>query len=196
MQGEKINPIDGAGASVAKGAATSEKGGLHGHYDMVCIGADGQVKWTESFDNLVVTAGKNDLLDKYLSGSAYTAAWYMGLVDNTSWTGYNAADTLASHSGWLEIATGTGYTAAGSSTNRATMTWGGASGGSKVSGTIVFNITSSITVRGALLTTTQARGTSSNGGAGILLSAGDFQGSVTRAVVNGDTLNVTYTLSV
>jgi hypothetical protein len=48
---------------------------------------------------------------------------------------------------------------------------------------------------GALLTTTQARGTSSNGGVGVLYSAGSFSGGA-RVVTSGDTLNVTYTASV
>jgi hypothetical protein len=43
--------------------------------------------------------------------------------------------------------------------------------------------------------TTQARNTSSNGGAGILYSAGSFTGG-SRAVTAGDTLLVTYTASV
>lgn len=195
MQGEKINPVEGAGASVATGAAAQEIMGARGWYDVVCLDADGNVKWTDTIENVVVTVGKNDLLDKYLSGSAYTAAWYMGLIDATSYTTPVAGDTLASHAGWLEIAASTGYTWSGSATNRATVSWNAASGGSKQSTTTVFNITSSITVQGALLTVTQARGTASNGGAGVLLSAGPFSGG-SRAVVNGDTLNVTYTLSV
>jgi hypothetical protein len=41
----------------------------------------------------------------------------------------------------------------------------------------------------------KARNTTSNGGAGILYSAGTFTGGA-RAVISGDTLNVTYTASV
>lgn len=191
MQGENMKFIEGAGASVAQGAGSEEKFGINGRYDVVCLGPDGQVKWVDVIDNLVVTVGKNDLLDKYLQ-NAWTPAWYMGLVDNTSFSTYAAGDTLASHAGWLEIVTG--YSWSGSTTNRATMGWNSASAGAKASTTTVFNITATLTVLGALLTTTQARGTASNGGAGILLSAGTFQGG-SRAVQNNDTLNVTYTLS-
>lgn len=195
MQAEKLNPTERTGAVIARSAGLGEPLDAQGRYLVECVGADGSVKWTDSIENLVVTVGKNDLLDKYFAGTTYTAAWYMGLVDNNSFTAYAAGDTLASHTGWLEIATGTGYTAGGSATNRATVSWNAAAAGSKASTTTAFAITSSITVLGALLTVTQARGTSSNGGAGVLYSAGSFTGGA-RAVTSGDTLNVTYTASV
>lgn len=195
MQAEKLNPTERTGAVITRSAGLGEPLDAQGRYLVECVGADGSVKWTDSIENLVVTVGKNDLLDKYFAGTTYTAAWYMGLVDNTSFTAYAAGDTLASHTGWLEIATGTGYTAGGSATNRATVSWNAAAAGSKASTTTAFAITASITVLGALLTVTQARGTSSNGGAGVLYSAGSFTGGA-RTVVSGDTLNVTYTASV
>lgn len=35
-------------------------------FDFVCIGADGAVKWRERVHNVVCTAGKTDIIDKYL----------------------------------------------------------------------------------------------------------------------------------
>lgn len=192
---EKMNPVEASRSGIARNSGAGDTVGIEGYYHVVCVGADGQVKWEDSIENLVVTVGKNDLLDKYLAGSGYTAAWYMGLVDNTSFSAYAAGDTLASHAGWLEIAASTGYTYAGNATNRATVAWSAASAGVKSTTATAFTITSSITVLGCLLTTTQARSTASNGGAGILLSAGSFTGGA-RSVVNGDTLNVTYTLTI
>ena len=193
MNSEKVTAIDDCGISLEKGSPITETIGIQGHYDVVCIGEDGQIKWTDVIENLVVTVGKNDLLDKYFAGSAYTAAWYMGLVDNASFTAYAATDTLASHTGWLE---NLGYTISGSSTNRATFGWSGAaSAGSKVASVAAFTINATSTILGALMCTTQARNTTSNGGAGILYSAGTFTGGA-RAVISGDTLNVTYTASV
>lgn len=193
MHSENITAVDACGTSVDKGAPVAETIGIKGRYDVVCIGEDGQVKWTDAIENLVVTVGKNDLLDKYFFGSAYTAAWYMGLVDNASFTAYAATDTLASHTGWLE---NLGYTISGSSTNRATVGWStAASAGSKTASVAAFTINATSTILGALMCTTQARNTTSNGGAGILYSAGTFTGGA-RAVISGDTLNVTYTASV
>jgi len=116
----------------------------------------------------------------------------MGLVDNSSFSAYAAGDTLASHAGWLEFL---GYTISSSSTNRAAPSWGSASAGSKATTVTTFSISSSGTVLGALMCTTQARNTASNGGAGILYSAGSFTGGG-RAVMSGDLLLVTYTASV
>jgi len=116
----------------------------------------------------------------------------MGLVDNASFSAYAAGDTLASHAGWLEFLS---YTISGSSTNRATPSWGSASAGSKATTATTFTISGTGTVLGAIMCTTQARNTASNGGAGILYSAGSFTGG-SRAVVSGDSLLVTYTASV
>lgn len=192
MHSEKVDAQDSAGVNLIRGGIADEQVNITGSYEVKCLDADGNTKWEDTIKNLVVTVGKNDLLDKYFSGSAYTAAWYMGLVDNASFSAYAAGDTLASHAGWLEFLD---YTISGSSTNRATPSWGSASDGSKATTATTFTISGSGTVLGAIMCTTQARNTSSNGGAGILYSAGSFTGG-SRAVASGDSLLVTYTASV
>jgi hypothetical protein len=184
MQAESFQIKDTQDATVSKSSSVAEGTNLTGFYEVECYDADGQLKWSDTIKNLVVTVGRNDLLDKYFAGTSYTAAWYMGLVDNASFSAYAAGDTLASHSGWLEFLDYTG-------SNRTTVGWNAASAGSKVTTTTAFNINGSGTVLGALMCTTQAKGTASNGGAGILYSAGSFTGG-SRAVVSGDTLNVQY----
>ena len=192
MHSEKVDAQDSLGATALLGAGVGEQVSVTGRYDVKCLDADGNLKWEDSIENLVVTVGKNDLLDKYFAGSTYTAAWYMGLVDSASFSAYAAGDTLASHTGWLEYLN---YTISGSSTNRATAAWNAASAGSKASTATTFTISGAGgTVLGAILCTTQARNTSSNGGAGILYSAGSF--ATSRAVIAGDSLLVTYTASV
>jgi len=184
MQSEKIKLTETSDVSIFKPNDMMETIGVTGYYNVQCVGPDGQVKWTDSIKNLVVTVGKNDLLDKYFAGSAYTAAWYMGLVDGASTPTYAAGDTLASHAGWTES---TAY----SGSNRATVAWNAASAGSKASTATSFSINATATIAGALLTVTQVRATTT----GVLYSAGSFSGG-NRSVVNGDTLNVTYTASV
>lgn len=192
MHSEKVDAQDSAGVNLIRGGSADEQVNITGSYEVKCLDAEGNLKWEDSIKNLVVTVGKNDLLDKYFSGSAYTAGWYMGLVDNASFSAYAAGDTLASHAGWLEFLS---YTISGSSTNRATPSWGSASAGSKATTATTFTISGSGTVLGAIMCTTQARNTASNGGAGILYSAGSFTGG-SRAVASGDSLLVTYTASV
>jgi hypothetical protein len=192
MHTEKVDAQDSAGVNLIRGGSADEQVNITGSYEVKCLDAEGNLKWEDSIKNLVVTVGKNDLLDKYFAGSAYTAAWYMGLVDNASFSAYAAGDTLASHAGWLEFLS---YTISGSATNRATPNWDSASAGSKATTATTFTISGSGTVLGAIMCTTQARNTASNGGAGILYSAGSFTGG-SRAVISGDSLLVTYTASV
>lgn len=190
MHSEKITAVDACGTSVEKNSPVEAAAVAEGIYEMTCVGADGQIKWVETFPNTVVTVGKNYLLDSFFNGTV-AGPWYMGLVDATSFTTPVIGDTLASHSPWLEYLN---YTVSG--TNRATPSWGSAAAGSKATTATAFPITGAGgSVAGALMCTTLARNTASNGGAGILYSAGAFTGG-TRVVISGDTLNVTYTASV
>lgn len=165
-----------AGLVAAPGHA-EEVSGPRFHYHIECVGADGQVKWVEEFDNLVTTEGKNDILDKYFKGSAYTASWFLGLKGTGSAA---AGDTLASHAGWTEQTPYSG--------NRPAITFGTTSAGSNTATAVSYAITGSATVAGAFVSSVNT------GTSGKLYSAGDFAAS--RSVVNGDTLNVTLTVSV
>ena len=152
-------------------------------FKVTCRDKHGNVKWEEDFLNLVVTVGKNKLLDEMFAGSAYTAAWYMGLVDSSGFSAYAAGDTMSSHAGWAES---TAY----SNANRPTMAFSAASAGSKAtSSAVVFNINGTATIKGVFVVTNNTKG----GTTGTLYSAGSF--SADRSVVNGDTLNVTWTAS-
>lgn len=134
-------------------------------------------KWREKVRNLVMTAGKTDIVDKYFKGSSYTATWYMGLKG----TGTIAAgDTLASHAGWTEVTPYSG--------NRPAITWGSTSAGSNTASAVSYSINATATVAGAFVCTVNT------GTSGVLYSCSDFAAS--RNVASGDTLNVTPTESV
>jgi hypothetical protein len=150
--------------------------GPHFVYDVTDVARDGHVRWHEHFHNLVTTAGKNDLLDKYFKGSAYTATWFLCLKG----TGTAAVgDTLASHAGWAEVTPYSG--------NRPAITFGTSSAGSNTATAVSYSITGSATVAGVCVSSVNT------GTAGILYSDGDFAAS--RSVVSGDTLNATLTVS-
>jgi len=133
---------------------------------------------------ITTTVGKNDMLTQYFKGSAYTAAWYVGLVDNAGFTAYAAADTMASHGGWAE-------SVAYSNANRVTWTGGTAAAGSidNSASPAAFNINATATIRGAFMVTDNTK----SGTTGVLHSEADF--AVARSVISGDTLNVTATES-
>lgn len=181
---EKLHVVDNAGAGVGKASGASEQLHATGVYHVTCVGADGQVKWEDSIQNLVTTVGKNDLLDKYLAGATYTAAWYLGLVDGASSPTYNAADTASSHSGWSE-------NVAYSNSTRPAPVFNSASSGSKATTATAFNINGTATIAGTFLISNSTK----SGTTGILYSAGSFTGG-NKSVASGDTLNVTYTASV
>lgn len=173
-------------AGVSTAGQKQERLAFGGVFKVECFGPDGEKKWEDTFHNLVVNEGLQDLNTKYFKASGYTAAWYLGLVTGPgSGTTYAAGDTLATHGGWTED---TNYTG-----NRKAVTFGNATLADpsvidNSASPAVFNINNTTTVAGAFLCTV-ASGTS-----GILFSEGDFTGG-DKIVANGDTLNVTYTFS-
>lgn len=182
---ESSNANSHHGAGIGRNVDISEQSNATGRYTCECIGPDGKVKWSDTFDNVVTTAGKNDALDKHLAGSGYTAAWYLGLIGSVSYTtGAAAGDTSASHGGWAE---NTSYSQA----NRPTAAFAAASVGSKsFSSPLSFSINASATIKGCFLISNSTKG----GTTGILYSAGLFTGG-DKVVSDGDTLNVSYTAS-
>jgi len=179
-----VNADFSPAASMSCGADASVNLKLKSVYRFECYGADGTLKWVEEVPNLVTTAGKNDLLTKYFKGSSYTATWYVGLVDNASFSAYAAGDTMSSHAGWVE---GTPY----SNSTRVAWSGGTASGGSidNSASAASFTINATLTVRGAFLCSDSTKG----GTSGTLYGEADFGAS--RSVISGDTLNVTVTLT-
>ena len=183
---------DAVSASLVARPGSTERVGAGGIFTVTCHGVDGQVKWSDSFHNLVVNQGLQDMNAKYFVGSGYTAAWYLGLVQGPgSGTAFAAGDTLASHAGWTE---NTAYTTTNGAGTRATATFGTATTAdpSVITNTAspgVFTMTSNAqTIAGAFLASV------SSGTSGILFSAGDFTGG-DKTVDSGDSLSVTYEFS-
>lgn len=191
--GDEVQFRSEASASVNFGPKQEEAMAIKGHYDVICHGPDGKLKWSEVVENTVVTVGKNFLFDNSLAGAAYTVVGpFMGLVSGASAPTVVVGDTMASHAGWLESG-GTNppaYTAP-----RKTCAWSAATGGAKaLSAGLVFAITSSGTVAGVFIVSGTGALSTIDNTAGTLVSAGTFTGG-NKVVGSGDTITATYTIS-
>lgn len=183
---EKLAMMAVAAAVIATTAGVSEQSHAHGMYTARCYDAYGNLKWEDTFPNLVTTVGGNDMLDKYLTGSSYTATWYLGLIAATSYTAVALGDTMASHAGWLEA--GAANAPAYSQGARPTTAWSSASAKVKaLSSAITFSMTSAGTIKGCFLNTVATK----DGTTGTLFSAGLFTGG-DKIVAISDSLQVSY----
>jgi len=185
MSLDKMTATDQVAAITKYNTMPTDEMAINGTYHAVCYGADGQVKWEAPIENLVTTVGKNLTLDTILGNTA-AGAVVMGLKG----TGTAAVtDTQASHPTWLEVGLANAPTYSG---NRPTPSFSAASASSKATSSAVsFSMTSTGTVAGCFINI--GGSATKDNTTGTLFSAGDF--SSTKAVVNGDTIAVTYTLT-
>lgn len=187
MHTEKSVAQDTVSAGIAVRPRNAEGVGAGGVYTVVCHDANGNLKWSDSFHNMVVNQGLQDMNSKYFSGSGYTAAWYLGLVTGPgSGNTYAAGDTLASHAGWTE---NTNYAGNRKAATFGTATTADPSVINNSGSPAVFTMNANAqTIAGAFLCSV------SSGTSGVLFSAGDFTGG-DKFVDSGDTLTVTYEFS-
>lgn len=185
MQSDKIKATDACEGSLVMGAHGGEESLIRGYFHIEHI-RDGKVIWTDDFPNVVTTQGRNAMLDKFLDLGAAYAAIAMGLHTTVG----NAASTYAAPSPQVESVV---Y----SNANRPTPAFSAASAGVKsTSSAVVFNINGSATITGCFVALGAAGVTtkSDTAASAILLSSGTFTAG-SRAVINGDTLNVSYSLT-
>lgn len=180
---------DNIGAAITRTVGAVDKVAAGGVFTVTCIGVDGQIKWEENLKNLVVNVGLKDMNDKYFTGAAYTATWFLGLYGAAASNDPAAGDTAASHAGWTEVvpysnATRPAATFAAATTADPSVITNSASPAS-------FSIDDTATIGGAFLISDNTK----SGSTGVLFSASDFAAPGDRSVASGDTLNVTYTFS-
>jgi hypothetical protein len=158
-----------------------------GVFTVTCIDKDGHEKWVDIAPNLVVNTGLQSMNTQFFTGSAYTAAWYIGLVNGTSAsTTFSGGDTLATHVGWDE---NTSYTGTRKAASFGAATLNDPSNINNSSSSASFTMNAGATIAGAFLTNV------ASGSTGLLFSAADFQSPGDRTVVSGDVLNVTYSFN-
>lgn len=158
-----------------------------GVFEAECIGPDGRVKWREKAHNLLTTEGIAHILNALLHGSTQITAWYVVPFESDHTP---AAGNTYATPGYTES---TAYDEA----NRVAYNEAEASGGSVTNSAnkAAFTINASKTIYGASLIGggTAATTKGNTDGGGTLLCLARFSSS--RAVEDGDTLNITYTFS-
>ena len=158
-----------------------------GVFTVTCIDKDGHEKWVDIAPNLVVNTGLQSMNTQFFTGSAYTAAWYIGLVNNTSAsTTFSGGDTLSSHAGWAENSS---YVGTRKAASFGAATLADPSNINNSSSAASFTMNANATIAGAFLTNV------ASGTTGLLFSAADFQAPGDRTVVSGDVLNITYSFN-
>ena len=187
---------DKATITLNAGAVANETLGIEGHYHVECRDKDGNLKWEESFPNLVNAVGKELMLDTLLKGSSYSVTGpFLGLISGAAPTFGTGSDTMTSHAGWTEF---TNYTVGGSAVRGTAVFASATSTGSTPSNVttsaataITYTITGGGgTVSGCFLVLgSGASSTQSNTG-GTLYSAGAF--TTAKITTAGDTVSVTY----
>ena len=157
---------------------------LGGIYYYVVRDWRGRVKARGKVHNAVTTAGMNYLLDTGIRNTAQVTAWYLSIIDNASFTAVAAADTMGSHTGWVE-----------QSTNYSEATrpqWSPAAASAGLlsnAAAVVFTIaTANFSAKGMFCTSVNTKG----GTTGTLLSTAILTG--TQALVVTDTWELTYQL--
>ena len=183
MNNEKTVTSDLFGSSVKRGAGFSGTPKLRGQWVVTCLDKDGNLKWQEPYENLVVNEGLDHALDVTLSVGSQETTWYVGLLNGTSPT-IAAADTMASNS-WTE---NVNY----SESARQLWVDAGVSSQSVTNSasTADFSIdTNTQVISGAFLVADSAKA----GTSGTLYAVGTFASD--KSADSGDTLSVTATFT-
>jgi len=160
---------------------------LKGRFDVIIRDRDGRIKHKGRLTahNGIVNVGKDKLLGVMFNAATQITAWFMGLINDSPSPTLGAIDTMLVHAGWVE-----------SSTDYSEATrpaWPeDAPASQKITNTteVVFSITATVTIAGFFLVDNSTKG----GTAGTLWCTALFDGGP-QAVVSGDTIKVTYTLS-
>lgn len=189
MSIEKTKARDVVSSGLIAAPQSGEQAKATGKFTVQCLDKDGNLKWELESKNLVVNVGLQYMAGAALTGTSPITTWYIGLYGAGASNAPAAGNTMASHGTWTEE---TGY----SNANRPTATFAAATNANpsvvtNSASPAAFNINATATIGGAFLTSDNTKG----GTTGTLFSASDFTSPGDRSVVSGDTLNVSYTMS-
>jgi hypothetical protein len=189
MSLEKVKMNESISSGLVAGTRSGEGAMALGYFTIQCFDKDGNLKWEDENHNLVVNGGLQYMCGTALTSTAQITTWYIGLYGAGASNTPAAGDTMSSHAGWTEV---TAYSnATRPACTFAAATLANPSVATNTASPAAFTINGTATVGGAFLVSNNTKG----GTSGTLFSAADFASPGDRSVVNGDTLNLTYTLS-
>lgn len=137
----------------------------------------------DKFPNGAATVGLNSMLDVTFRAQTQITAWYMGLIDDTGYTGVLAADTMSSHSGWTELTT---YVSA---TRPAWAPGAAAAGSVTIASAISFVTSATSVIRGIFISSIATKSTTTGT---LWATAVEASG---RSIASGSTYAVFYTVT-
>jgi hypothetical protein len=129
----------------------------------------------------VTDVGIHYVLEAGFRDGTKITTWYAGLIDDAGFSGVAAADTAASHSGWVEA---TQYDEA----VRQTLTFGAASSRA-ISASVSYTMNATKTIRGLFVGSVDTKSSTS----GTLFSTALFPSP--PALISGNVLSSSYALS-
>jgi hypothetical protein len=156
-----------------------------GVFTVECLDSQGRIKWKRTANNGVTNVGKNHIYNVQFFTTAKSATWYLGLVDNAGFSAFAAADTMASHAGWVENTAN--YT---EGVRQTWVTIAAAAGVIANSAFITFTITGSATIEGLFCVDNNVKG----GTAGNLWATASFNEG-DAVVASPDLLRIVYTVT-
>jgi len=163
---------------------------------------DGSVLLEEDVPNGIVDEGKDHLLGAVFDNETSWATWYCGLIDLTGYTALDATDTYddidQAGNGWDEYPSYTDGNNGDSAVTRPEWQTDAPSGESITNSTTsVYDITVNGTVKGLFIVggTGGAVNKSDHAAVNNILWSTALFGSGDVAVLNGDQLKITYTIS-
>jgi hypothetical protein len=182
MSKDRFRIQDNAVANVVRNRALESFALFNGFYDVEHL-RSGLIIGRHKIKNDVLNDGKNKIFNVMFNDVTpiSNANWCIGLINSTSFSAIAAADTMASHAGWIEL---TAYTQA----NR--VAWGSVTSTAQAitnSTPATFDMNAANTVKGIFVCSNNTK----SGTSGTIWSAAQFSSDV--PVVNGDQLKITYT---
>lgn len=127
--------------------------------------------------------GLNYCLDVAVHDGTKVATWYVGLIGSTSFSALNAADTMASHAGWVE-------SQAYSETVRQTLVEAAPSSQEIQTSNLTFTANGAVTIKGFFVVSDSTKG----GATGTLLLAKLFAAG-DKTYASGDKIVINLSLT-